>query len=813
MAFLDEIRTEGISLTTLKNFSSVAGQAEHWEKIQKFLTLVSDHWDAILKDEKCVEPVTWQRRFMDIQADLLERDRTKAPIMIAGSLGTIPSTARLIKVISTLKNGVVILPGLQREQKKEFLSSRHPQFFLHRLLKKLNSAPEGVRELPSKEWNNASLFLEKIFDSRFTGPWILPPSMENIQYIETSDQGEEARIICISIRKALEEGKKKILCISSDPKLLHRVSAELGFWSLSVSVQKKSLLDTQIGSFLHLATLWFSSPFPTVVMASTFKHSFVKKKKDVWNLFEKYILRTWVGNASLLAIEHLLERESAELEPDVCDRLKTFYETLKNHLVFVQEAQPLGFYLDKLESLIAWLLGSETDLENLFLELAPEEGVVFQQLWQDLKKSSALIMTHPKMLSEILFSLLQDHQIPNVSKGNNESIFLMSPAEARFMEADFKILAGLNEGTWPAELRVDPFFSSSMRETLGLPSLETRFSQSAHDFLSAICIPVPVLITRSLRVGGVPSVPSRFLSYLEMRMGAYNLTFSQNKDLKVWARNLNSVSQKTDLQAPRPLPPVSQRPKRLSVTDVSILLRDPYSIYAKHILKLTRLEPFIPEEKSRLFGLFVHNFLHRWAPTSETPMDVLLSGRAKFLFELYLGPVEQSRFLWEKFSILFEWVKQQKKLANTSTEIKGEFSFAVEDHLFTLFGKADRVDWDQEGAILIDYKTGSIPPLSHVKEGKASQITLEALIFLRGGFSDLPPRLPLRDLQYWGLLSEEILSIKEDLSLLTAQTQQNLEQLISSFYKETTPYLSHPKGFIKEGEYDHLARLQEWSVR
>ena len=42
---------------------------------------------------------------------------------------------------------------------------------------------------------------------------------------------------------------------------------------------------------------------------------------------------------------------------------------------------------------------------------------------------------------------------------------------------------------------------------------------------------------------------------------------------------------------PEPKPPRAARPLRLSVTEIENWLRDPYTIYAKHILRLRELDP------------------------------------------------------------------------------------------------------------------------------------------------------------------------------------------------------------------------------
>ena len=811
---IDEMRTENIDLKALENLIPEMGQAEHWKKIQLFLSMISSHWEAILEEEICIESVTWQKKLMDIQADLWEEKRssTTAPVMVAGSLGTIPSTARLIQIVSSLKNGTIILPGLKRGKDKENLPARHPQFFLYRLLKKLDISSESVldlRNLAERKSNN--FFLEDIFEKEKSSEQKEKLHVE-IEWEEASDQAEEARIIGVAIRKALEEGKKKILCISPDKNLLKGVCQELELWGLSVlPARKESLLVSVTGSFLHLLTLWFSDPFPLVSLAATFKHSISFEKEPIWNLLEKNVLRASIEKFSVESLFESINQKQKNIDSEDFEKILTLSSFLKNTLRYTEEPHSLSFYLDKMEEIAQWISGSEKKIQDLFLDWDPKEASSFQEFWQDLEKSSQTIHVKPKEFSEIFLSLLKGKTIPK-KDGPHSPIKLLTPLEARFVSADFRILSGLNEGVWPAETEIDSFFSPAMRRSLNLPSLEGRVGQSAHDFLSYIC-DGPTLITRSLRVGGSPSVPSRFLSYLRISMDQKRVLFPKNDTLKIWSKDFYKVLEKDFIDPPSPCPPLSNRPKRFSVNDISRLLSNPYEIYAKRILKLKALESFELNQGARSFGIFIHAFLHEWFSKNKNRPDSFFSDEGRPLFELYLGPIHQARFWWEKFLVIFEWMKAQPCPENFITEVWGNFSFSVCGEIFTLFGRADRIDWNEDGVNLIDYKTGTLPSFSDIKLGKAPQMPLEALIFIKGKFQGVPS-LALNSLQHWELPTRQgrggIFPVKESPCLLAEDAHKRLEELMRSFCDLKMPYLSYPKGFKGSSEFDHLSRVREW---
>ena len=80
---------------------------------------------------------------------------------------------------------------------------------------------------------------------------------------------------------------------------------------------------------------------------------------------------------------------------------------------------------------------------------------------------------------------------------------------------------------------------------------------------------------------------------------------------------------------PRPTPPRDARPAQLSVTQVEDLLRDPYTIYARHILELRPLDAVDTPPGARDRGTVIHgaigDFTEKYA--NALPADPLGAGR------------------------------------------------------------------------------------------------------------------------------------------------------------------------------------------
>ena len=136
---------------------------------------------------------------------------------------------------------------------------------------------------------------------------------------------------------------------------------------------------------------------------------------------------------------------------------------------------------------------------------------------------------------------------------------------------------------------------------------------------------------------------------------------------------------------------------------------------------------------------------------------------------------------------------------------------------FTLTARADRIDLLADGSLaVVDYKTGQPPSAPQVESGLVPQLSLEAAMIERGAFPDLPEN-PVGQLAYLRLSGgrppgqERVLKL--DAAAVAAHAFEGLTNRIAAFDREETPYLSRLRPMFegREGDYDHLARVREWS--
>ncbi|MDE0726782.1 MAG: double-strand break repair protein AddB, partial [Alphaproteobacteria bacterium] len=436
---------------------------------------------------------------------------------------------------------------------------------------------------------------------------------------------------------------------------------------------------------------------------------------------------------------------------------------------------------------------------------------------------------YPALLNSLMVG-----QAVRPAYGLHPRLHIWGPLEARMQSADLVLLGGLNEGTWPGQADADAWLSRPMAARLGLPSPERRIGQAAHDFFQAAC-GSEVVLTRAAKVEGAPTVPSRWLLRLEQVLLAagLHLDLGRARDLRGWQGHLDDAGPPRPVAAPECKPPVAARPRKLSVTQVETWIRDPYAVYARHILKLRALDPIAADPGAADYGNAVHRALEKFADAhpDDLPADglseLLEMGRAAF-GEMLDRPGVRA-FWWPRFQRIAEWFLAQEAMRRPGirplvTEAKGELKLPGPAGDFTLTAIADRIDRLADGSLcIIDYKTGVVPNEGELQRGEAPQLPLEAAIALAGGFAmadglTLVPGGEAAQLSYWrvsgGREPGQIRNIKTPGGDLAREAQAGLIELIAKFDDPDTAYLARPRPAIapRFSDYDHLARIKEWTA-
>jgi ATP-dependent helicase/nuclease subunit B len=437
----------------------------------------------------------------------------------------------------------------------------------------------------------------------------------------------------------------------------------------------------------------------------------------------------------------------------------------------------------------------------------------------------------PSGLDGVLAALMTGFQVRTHGERRHD-IAIWGQLEARLQHPDLLILAGLNEDIWPEPADPGPWLSRGMRLAAGLQPPERLQGLAAHDFAQGIGN-AEVIVSFADRVGSSPAIASRLVQRLEAFAGKTTAEGWQAKG-QVWidqARRLDAVE--TVMAAPRPLPnpPASQRPRALSVTEIETLMRSPYDIYAKYVLKLRPLDPLgdAPDARERgtiihdIFAAFVESGHSVMAPDAVELLDTI--AREKFAG---LEAIAERRDIWlRRFATaarqFLDYERARDVLVKQRhAEIDGEWRLALSEG-FKLSGRADRIDELHDGTLeIIDFKTGSPPAKGPMQAFEVPQLLLEAQMAHAGTLKGIAPA-STSALTYIkvGLGPDAfipkpfIAAEGHDIMSAADEISRRMQSHIEHFLMRDTPMPSRLLPLAGQrfaGAYDHLARVAEWTA-
>lgn len=711
---------------------------------------------------------------------LLEIHGSKTPLIIAGSTGSVSFGKKLIKAISQQKNGFVILYGLTGD---EFAEENHPQFFLNQLLKFLEvEAVENIAEekfllspqdrqkllslmmLPSKEvlkWQNISQFL----DVKKTAQDLL----QNFSLIETKNEIEEAKIIAL----ALADKQKKSAIITNNEKLVSLLKLEFEHLGLPFNdARNLNIFNSKIINFLTLILELKESDFNSHTLLALLKNPlcFYSQEKELLTELEINILRADRSITGLEGIRRKLKNH---------EKLSVFFE---------------DFYKDFNHSLIkaAEKLSKKTWLELLQNEPAQVEIFEFFEKLKIKNHAPISVNDFKVLLSQISYFEKSDAMAP---------IQILSTIEARLLNFDLVIIASLNEGDFP-QIEMENWLGKKIKKDLEIDRALKKVGQSAYDFCGYLSNK-NVILTRCKSSNGVAVIESPFLLKFKTicKKLAVNLPNGENYFARL--KNSNRVSA-NKIKAPQPKPKKEFRPQKISITEISKLISDPYFIYAKKILRLRELEKIDFEPGYAEFGSFVHEALEQFIQNPEK-RDFSKN------FDKYFLSEEAKLIWWPKFENIFnDFLKRNEQFLALRNIV--EIPVRLRLGAISISGKVDRVMIDDCGnAEIFDYKTGTVPTAKSVTAGSEPQLTIAALALLEEILKDEK----ISGLNYWKLSATnegeitKVVKKPEEIEILIAAAKAGLERLFAYFADEENAYNATEN--LRFNEYKNLSRIEEFN--
>ncbi len=841
---LEELGSEGVTPEDIGKLDPL-DETGHWARSLRFLDIIGQYVEAT--QDALLNPEQRRRRLVGLLAKAWSTHPPKDPIVIAGSTGSRGTTLDLMEHVARLPAGVLVLPGfdfnlpdtvwstLQQSRAHE----DHPQYRYARLLSRLGLTRDAVIPLagPVPSDSRNALISLSLRPAPVTHQWMTEgPGLDDMRdttagltLIQAPDQREEALAIAIAIREALENGKVAAL-ISPDRTLGRRVSAALSRWDITADDSSGQPLSlTAPGRFLRQIGRMIGKPVPTAELVALLKHPLTHSGGDarkthtlIANALELYLRQKGVA----VVDGDVLERFALDADEETkrwCDWLSDLTATL------AATPEPrLKTNLSHHIGLAERLASGPRDGTGELWEKGP--GREATKLVESFRREESF--DQPLGFADYLryFEQALMGESYRNSDDSRSDVMIWGTLEARVQGADFVVLGGLNEGIWPEQPAADPWLNRRMRTKLGLLLPERQIGLSAHDYQQAIGSQT-VVLARAQRNADSETVPSRWLNRLMNLMKGVperhgpealaSMVARGDRLLDIGRALERPVAEVPAAARPCPAPPSDVRPKSYAITELSKLVRDPYAIYARRILRIRPLNPLVPEADARLRGILFHDILEQFSKSTDTDGDALhaaLLDVAHDTLEDLPWPATGLQWRAQIDAIADRLVQNELRRRGEgdliAAETKGKMTVPGTD--FVLDGRADRIDRNREtgGLVIFDYKT-TIPKEAVIRAFDP-QLLVEAVMAENGCFENVPAA-PVERIEYIALsrnADDAQYHIggtgKKSFDIVSIPAQ--LAELLTSFAQTERGYAARRAVQTQtfEGDYDHLARYGEW---
>ncbi len=830
----------------------VGSVAVHWQDSLRRFARVQARWLAELQAMGRVDAATRRNLLFAQAAKSWRADPPATPIVAAGVTSAAPALARLLRVVSELPLGAVILPDLDLSLTDaawdelgragaadsaggETLGSddapTHPQYHLKLLLNRM-----GVNRGEVQQWHRRGIGAAEperthAVSALFLPPeastsWVdLPPEkrrLAGVRLLEAGNPEEEAQAVALAVRQALEEPQRRVAVVTPDRALASRIVHHLRRWDVQADDSAGTpLCDTSAGRALLLLAQVIAEAAAPVPLIALLGHPATgvagaedeAKARADWldalRQFEDRLRgpRPAPGLAPLRAVA--AKAGVAEWWGGVAESLKP--------LMGAGDQAPLADLLGQLATTLESFCG-----EGIW---SREDGRALGNFVAELRDraDAAATMLDPADLHDVLSDAMERVAV-RPAYGGHPRVGVYGLLESRMARADLIICAGLNEGMWPGGASPDPLLAPPVLRALGVPGAEFRIGLAAHDLAGALGAP-EVLLTRANRDADGPAIPSRFFLRIKALLGNLAERHAETA-LPALVHALRDAEPAPLYPVPKPRPPAEVRRVSISATSLDRLRSDPYQFYARSILHLGEMDPLDAEPSPAWQGTLAHAILEEWHKQGGALTDLA----SKHLSAMDAHPL--TRALWEpRLMAALEWIANQVA-ADPERQI-----VAVEEkgrHVFKgieITGTADRIDRLSDGSYaIVDYKTGGPPSKKMVQEGYALQLGTLGLLLAEGAYADRGIEGAPTRFEYWSLGRDA----KSDTGFgyvttplkvgaartgiepedFLPETHRFLTEALDTWILGDAPFTARPNPDLKlYATYDQLMRLEEWLGR
>lgn len=795
--------------------------AGHWEKNLHIVKAVFAFYNQFLTENNKQDKYQFQNQLIELYIKQYEaKENFKNNVFAIGFNDTTTLGKKVLHKISELEKGCFIFPYIKQEYFKiEQLDATNSQYAIHQLAKELNINPTNLTYIG--ENSDVVEFLDNVFlPYQETYKWQTAEKeaeLQNITIINADDLLQEAKTIAIAMRESLETKDKTCALISPNRALAQHVIQELKVWNVDVNDSAGTpLVDTLKGQFalniIKMLTEEFSveSIIPVVtslVIDKNFNFNFKQAKAD---FLELGIIGPNVDN-TLNALENKIKQnlpwqDKKRVKDDKINNALNILKLLANTTVKLD--------INKEQTLAVW---ADNHLDTLLEFISPEvlfdddAGKALAEVFAELKQTESISQVNLITYMQTIKLLLEQTMVRQTTN-LHPRLFVWGAPEARLQQIDRVIIADFNDTTWPGKIKSSLWLNPSIRKQLNMPEIAVSTGLNANDLYNQL-LAKEVFISRSKKDDQGETVPSRFLIRLANALSKETHAISEEKgqyylDIleKLQDTKVSEYRQMPEHTSQMVLADKQKIPDEISASSIKDLANCPYKFFLNKVLYLQELED-VKEVSPNLWGTVVHLML-----------EVFFAGKYYGLEKLELPLKEDKKGEYiQRFNKIIESILQQvnSNIIDLSwrtklDKIAEEFlEISLKSNSKTLFTEQefkygnlkaifDRIDMDENGLRIIDYKTGTPPSKKDMSLFKDPQLLVESYILEKNNKE-------VGSLDYWhvkgyGAKPIEIKPVAgkiEDFIETKQQAYETLDALIEHFKQSNAEFHPQVNGSVK----------------
>jgi len=759
--------------------------SKQWDFIYEFIKYAHQEWQKKIKHLEKQDRINYQITMMQAEVDRLKNGNFS--LIVAGTLGYDIISWNFLKQVAEQPTGFIVLPPIS-DLSNDLLQNisvaeEDCLYSLKKLLSILGRDLSDFQSLGICE-QNYNIFDRLIIDNlevQTSHP------INHIKYFALEDIFGEAEQISLICKENID---KKIAIIIENQTIKNFYCNFLTKYSLEFQdLLGNDLSETHITSLIISISEVICNDFDIQKLFLLLKNPLINSdlvhKLELLMVGQNRFILT--SSQMSLLIEKTSDNELIEWGTNLLSLLyqnnvSGFTQILKSSIKIAQKLYP-----------DIWHEQQATELSNFITEL--------------IKINCHLTLNNKKDFPKLLKSLISSCKYFNTNS-YSKNIIIGKAKDLMLIKFDLVILTNFNEGSYSQPFSsISQWISKQTVEQLHIDSIKATVSMYQY-FFYLFLHNSQIIITRAKKqMGNSSSLQSNLLLKLQFILGK-NLTstpklFIDNSIIPNKIELSKYITSKTF-------------PEIISVTDIEMLVRNPYSFYAKKVLNLRSKDIVGCEPKISEFGSFVHKVLEQYtkyynefehnkimailAISNDILNCTVLPSHTKKLWQAKFAPIAESFIEFDQ--------QRRRDFKHIYSECRGEIYLNIAEQELKITGIADRIEINDLGqAIIIDYKTGTMPTIKEVELGVSPQLIIESIMLQQEGFS-----MKVNDVQqimYVKISSSKpyIQTMKLDITKQHLDTHQQGMMRLLEFYIRNKHFWYDINLLKYQNDYAHLARL------